>query len=154
MDLGDLIKPDGVIAHLQAPSKKVALSELAARAAELLKRDKGPIFEALWQRERLSSTGIGKGIAIPHCQLSQLTGMFGMFARLDHAIDFEAMDEQPVDLVFLLLSPEAAGADHLKALARISRLMRDPPTLEKLRATKSRAAIYSILTEPMASNAA
>ena len=116
MDLGDLIKPDAVIANLRARSKKALLPEIAARAGELLKIDGALIQEAIWRREMLSSTGIGRGIAIPHARMPQVEHMFGMFARLEQPIDFEAMDAQPVDLVFLLLAPEQAGADHLQAL--------------------------------------
>jgi nitrogen PTS system EIIA component len=154
MDLGDLIKPDAVVAGIRAQSKKALLLELSQKAAELLKADHGHILEALQQREMLSSTGLGRGIAIPHARTKQVKSMFGMFARLDHAIDFDAMDDQPVDLVFLLLAPEGAGADHLQALARVSRLMRDAPTLERLRGSRTRTALYSVLTEPMTSNAA
>ncbi len=154
MDLGDLIKPDAVIANLRARSKKALLPEIALRAGELLKIDGALIQEAIWRREMLSSTSIGRGIAIPHARMPQVEHMFGMFARLEQPIDFEAMDAQPVDLVFLLLAPEQAGADHLQALARVSRLMRDPATLERLRGSRTRTAMYAVLTEPSTSNAA
>ena len=154
MDLGDLIKPDAVIANLRARSKKALLPEIASRAGELLKIDGALIQEAIWRREMLSSTGIGRGIAIPHARMPQVEHMFGMFARMEQPIDFEAMDAQPVDLVFLLLAPEQAGADHLQALARVSRLMRDPATLERLRGSRTRTAMYAVLTEPSTSNAA
>ena len=154
MDLGDLIRLDAVIPNLRSRGKKALLAEITARAGELLKIDHGLIFEAVWRRETLSSTGIGRGIAIPHARTPQVRAMFGLFGRLEHAIDFEAMDDQPVDLVFLLLAPESAGADHLQALARVSRLMRDQATLERLRGSRARAAMYSVLTEPSTSNAA
>ena len=154
MDLGDLIKPDAVIANLRARSKKALFPEIAARAGELLKIDGSLIQEAVWRREMLSSTGIGRGIAIPHARMPQVMAMFGMFARLEQPIDFEAMDAQPVDLVFLLLAPEQSGADHLQALARVSRLMRDHATLERLRGSRTRNAMYAVLTEPSTSNAA
>ena len=154
MDLGDLIKPDAVIANLRARSKKALLPEIALRAGELLKIDGALIQEAIWRREMLSSTSIGRGIAIPHARMPQVEHMFGMFARLEQPIDFEAMDAQPVDLVFLLLAPEQAGADHLQALARVSRLMRDQATLERLRGSRTRTAMYAVLTEPSTSNAA
>ncbi len=112
------------------------------------------IYETLLERERLGSTGVGHGIAIPHGKLAQLTRLHGLFARLDTAVDFESVDDQPVDLVFLLLAPEGAGADHLKALARISRLLRNASVVEKLRASDDPAALFAILTEPIASNAA
>jgi PTS system nitrogen regulatory IIA component len=98
----------------------------------------------------LGSTGVGRGIAIPHGRVPALHKIVTVFARLDGAIDFEALDDEPVDLIFLLLAPEHAGADHLKALARISRLLREPSSIEKLRASKDRAAIYSVLTESAA----
>ena len=154
MDLGDLIKPDAVVANLRARTKKALLAEVSQRAAECLKLSDTAIYEALWQREMLSSTGIGRGIAIPHARIPQLTAMFGLFGRLESAIEFGAMDDKPVDLVFLLLAPEHAGADHLRALARVSRLMRDAPTLERLRGSKSHSAMYAVLTEPSTSNAA
>ena len=154
MDLGDLIKPDAVIAPLRARNKKALLADVARHAGDLLHLDHALISEAVLQREILSSTGIGRGIAIPHARMPQVAKMFGLFARLENPIDFNAMDGQPVDLVFLLLAPESAGADHLQALARVSRLMRDPTSLERLRGSRTRNALYSVLTEPMTSNAA
>lgn len=154
MDLGDLIKPEGVIASLQAKTKKQALQELSERAASITGIDARVILDVLIQREKLCSTGFVRGIAIPHGRLPELKRVVALFARLDTPIDFEAQDGEPVDLVFVLLAPEHAGADHLKALARISRLVRDPLATEKLRGSRDRAAIYSVLTEPMASHAA
>ena len=154
MDLGDLIAPEGVIPSLKVKSKKQALQELSAQAAKLTGLDQRDIFDTLLQRERLGSTGLGNGIAIPHGKLVALDRIVCLFARIDPPIDFEAIDGQPVDLVFLLLAPEGAGADHLKALARISRLLRDPVAIEKLRRSKGQAALYSVLTEPLATSAA
>ena len=154
MDIGDLISREAVIPSLKAKTKKQALLDLSQRAAELTGLTAQGIFEALLQRERLGSTGIGRGIAIPHCRLPAITRIVGLCARLPVAIDFEAQDGEPVDLIFLLLAPEAAGADHLKALARISRLMREPLIVEKLRRSNDKAALYSILTEPASSHAA
>ena len=148
MDLGDLITPEGVIASLKAKNKKHALQEMAEKAAALTGGDARQIFETLLQRERLGSTGVGRGIAIPHGRLEGLQRIVSVFARLEEPIEFEALDNEPVDLIFLLLAPEHAGADHLKALARISRLLREPSSIEKLRAAKDRAALYSVLTEP------
>ena len=108
------------------------------------------ILKALEVREKLGSTGIGNGIAIPHGKLPKLERLFGLFARLERPIDFEAMDGQPVDLIFLLLAPEGAGADHLKALARIARLLRDVDVAKKLRASRDAQAIYSVLALPPA----
>jgi nitrogen PTS system EIIA component len=154
MDLSDLITPYGVIPALKAGNKKQVLQELSARAAKLTGIDEHEIFNILLQRERLGSTGIGNGIAIPHGKMSALTHIVGLFARLEEPIDFDAIDEEPVDLVFLLLAPENAGADHLKALARISRLMREPAAVEKLRSSREKEALYAVLTEPAASHAA
>jgi PTS system nitrogen regulatory IIA component len=154
MELEDLVSPEGVVAHLKVTSKKQALQDLSARAAELTGVSERTIFETLLERERLGSTGVGQGIAIPHGKLAQLTRLYGLFARLDTPVDFESVDDQPVDLVFLLLAPETAGADHLKALARISRLLRNQAVVEKLRATDSPEALFAILTEPAATNAA
>ncbi len=104
------------------------------------------MFEVLMQREKLGSTGVGNGIAIPHGKLPNLGKLFGLFARLDRPVDFEALDGQPVDLVFLLLAPETAGADHLKALARVARLLRDPDVARKLRDSRDAEALYAVLT--------
>ena len=154
MDLGDLIKPEGVIASLKAKSKKQALQDLASKASTITGFEARLILETLLQRERLGSTGVGRGIAIPHGRLAGLNRIVSVFAKLDEPIAFDAMDGEPVDLIFLLLAPEHAGADHLKALARISRLIRDPMAIEKLRSSRDRAALYAVLTEPMASHAA
>src|SRR4249920_763808 len=150
MDLTDLIAPEAVFLALKAKTKKQALQELAQRAAKLAGLDARDILDTLLQRERLGSTGVGRGIAIPHGRVPALRSIVTLFARLDEAIDFEALDDEPVGLIFLLLAPEHAGADHLKALARISRLLREPSSIEKLRASKDRAAIYSVLTESAA----
>jgi PTS system nitrogen regulatory IIA component len=146
MDLSDLIKPDAILASLKANSKKQALQALAEKAAEMTGIDEREIFETLVQRERLGSTGVGGGIAIPHGKLAKLDRIFGLFARLPKPIDFEALDDQPVDLIFLLLAPESAGADHLKALARIARLFREPGVVGKLRASADTSALFAVLT--------
>src|SRR4249920_2456711 len=154
MDLTDLIAPEAVFLALKAKTKKQALEELAQRAAKLTGLDGRDILDTLLQRERLGSTGVGRGIAIPHGRIAALPRIVSLFARLEEPIAFEALDGEPVGLIFLLLAPEHAGADHLKALARISRLLREPATIEKLKAAKDRAALYSVLTEPAASHAA
>jgi PTS system nitrogen regulatory IIA component len=111
------------------------------------------IFDILMQREKLGSTAVGNGIAIPHGKMAGLTRLFGLFARLNRPVDFEALDNQPVDLVFLLLAPEGAGADHLKALSRIARLLRDQTFTHKLRATQDAESLYAVLAMPSASAA-
>ncbi|WP_040618836.1 PTS IIA-like nitrogen regulatory protein PtsN [Rhodovulum sp. PH10] len=148
MPLNDLIAPQAVIPALKVNTKKQALQELAERAAELTGRTEREILEVLMQRERLGSTAIGSGIAIPHGKLPKLDKLFGLFARLDRPIDFEALDGQPVDLVFLLLAPESAGADHLKALARIARMLREPEITRMLRDSHDREALYAVLALP------
>ena len=148
MPLSDIVAPNAVFPSLRVVSKKQALQELAERAAELTGQPEREIFETLMQRERLGSTGIGNGIAIPHGKMAKLGGLFGAFARLEKPIDFEALDGEPVDLIFLLLAPEGAGADHLKALARVARRLRDPALVEKLRASREAEALYVVLTEP------
>ena len=151
--LADLIPPQAVISSLKAKTKKQVLEELANRASKLTELPAREIFDALLQRERLGSTGIGRGIAIPHCRHPSVEHIFCIFARLGAPIPFDAMDGEPVDLVFLLLAPENAGADHLKALARLSRLMREPRTIMQLRAAKDQTSLYAVLTQPVASAA-
>jgi PTS system nitrogen regulatory IIA component len=149
MDLSDLIKPDAILASLKANSKKQALQALAEKAAEMTGLEEREIFETLVQRERLGSTGVGGGIAIPHGKLARLDRIFGLFALLPRPLD-----DQPVDLIFLLLAPESAGADHLKALARIARLFREPGVVGKLRASGDKSALYAVLTTGATPNAA
>ena len=148
MPLSDLVALQAVVPALKVNSKKQALQELAAKAAGLTGQNERAVFEVLLQREKLGTTAVGYGVAIPHGKLPKLDRLFGLFARLDRPIDFEALDGQPVDLVFLLLAPEAAGADHLKALARVARLLRDPDTARKLRESRDADAIYAVLTMP------
>lgn len=154
MDIADLITPAAVIPNLRATSKKQALQDLAKKAAELSGLNERAVFDVLLERERLGTTGVGNGIAIPHGKLASLDRLHGLFARLERPINFESIDEQPVDLIFLLLAPESAGADHLKALARVSRLLRDKGVCEKLRGTENADGLYALLTESPASRAA
>ncbi len=154
MTLTDLVAPTAIIPALKVNGKKQALQELAARAAELTGQNERAILEILLQREKLGSTAVGNGVAIPHGKLPKLGRLVGLFARLERPIDFEALDGQPVDLIFLLLAPEAAGADHLKALARVARLLRDPEIAKKLRDSSDMDAIYTVLSMPPASSAA
>jgi nitrogen PTS system EIIA component len=154
MEIADLLSPDAVVAHLKAANKKQVLQEMAHRAGQLTRLPERRIFETLLEREKLGSTGMGQGIAIPHGRVPGIEKMTGLFAQLDHPIDFDAMDDQPVDLVFLLLAPEDAGADHLKALARVSRLLRNQAVCEKLRGAPQAATLYALLTEPTAAQAA
>ncbi|TYC49289.1 PTS IIA-like nitrogen regulatory protein PtsN [Rhodobacterales bacterium] len=152
MDLGDLLDKEAVVACLRAKSKKQAIQELSAKAAELTGLSEREIFDTLLQRERLGSTGVGNGIAIPHGKLTRLDRLVGLFAKLEKPVDFDALDDEPVDLVFLLLAPEGAGADHLKALARIARQLRDAEVTKGIRASGDASEIYSFLTQPVASS--
>ncbi|MFB3134302.1 MAG: PTS sugar transporter subunit IIA, partial [Rhodospirillales bacterium] len=137
-----------------ASSKKQALQDLARRAADITGLHERAIFDVLMERERLGTTGVGNGIAIPHGKMANLDRLYGLFARLEHSVDFQSIDEQPVDLIFLLLAPESAGADHLKALARVSRLLRDGSVCEKLRGTNDAEALFALLTGSMENRAA
>lgn len=153
MDTVDLLTPNAVIANLRSGSKKQSLQDLSKVSAQLTGIDERQIFEILLERERLGTTGVGNGIAIPHGKLGGLDRLHGVFARLEKPIDFESIDEQPVDLIFLLLAPEGAGADHLKALARVSRQLRDSSFCDKLRGSDSRDALYALLTQGDEANA-
>jgi PTS system nitrogen regulatory IIA component len=147
MPLLDFLDPQAVLPALRVSGKKQALQELASQAARLTGLSETAIYESLLQRERLGSTGIGEGIASPHGKLPGLTRIFGLVARLDKPVNFEALDSQPVDVMFLLLAPEGAGADHLKALARVARVLREPGLIERVRATRDPEALYAIMTE-------
>ena len=154
MTLADLIAPNAVIPVLKANSKKQTLQLLAQKAAEVIGLNEGNILEGLLERERLGSTGVGNGIAIPHAKLTGINRLYGIFARLDQPVDFDSIDDMPVDLVCLLIAPEGAGADHLKALARVSRLLRDKGICEKLRGTTEADALYALLLDSERSRAA
>jgi PTS system nitrogen regulatory IIA component len=147
MEIRDLLQPEAVVADLKAANKKQLLQELARHAAKVTGVNDRKIFETLLERERLGSTGVGSGIAIPHGKLSEFKRLYGVFARLDRPVDFDSIDEQPVDLIFLLLAPEGAGADHLKALARVSRLLRDSSMCDKLRGAETADGLYMVLTQ-------
>jgi PTS system nitrogen regulatory IIA component len=148
MDLSDLLKPEAVLASVHAQSKKQVLQEVCESAAGLTGLVEREIFDAILQRERLGSTGVGHGVAIPHGKLKSVDRLVGVFARLSRPVDFDALDDQPVDLVFLLLAPESAGADHLKALARIARVLRDGAVAQKLRVAADARELYGVLTSP------
>ena len=154
MEINDLISSDVVVANLKATSKKQVLHNLARRASKQTGVNERDIFDVLMERERLGSTGVGNGIAIPHGKLPGLERLHGLFALLEQPVDFQAIDEHPVDLIFLLLAPESAGADHLKALAKISRLLRNTGICDKLRGSETSDALYAILTANMENQAA
>ena len=150
MELADLLSPDAVLTGLKAGSKKQVLQALSEHAAGLTGLEERDIFAVVLERERLGTTGVGQGLAIPHGKLPDLGSITGVFARLAKPVDFESIDRQPVDMVFMLLAPEAAGADHLKALARVSRLFRNPSMCEKLRGSVAAGAIYALVTNQKA----
>jgi nitrogen PTS system EIIA component len=151
MEISTLLAPDAVFPALKANNKKQLLQELAERASKLTGLPERRIFDTLIERERLGTTGMGQGIAIPHGRIAGIAKIVGLFARLESGIEYEAVDGQPVDLVFLLLAPEGAGADHLKALARVSRLLRNQQTCEKLRAATKPEVLFALLTEKTSS---
>ncbi|MEM9012005.1 MAG: PTS sugar transporter subunit IIA [Pseudomonadota bacterium] len=154
MELSSLLSPEGVRAGLKTTSKKRLLQDVAGLAHGTLGLAEDAVFDALQAREQLGPTGMGRGVAVPHARLAGLERMHGLFLRLDKAVAFGAVDGQPVDLVFALLAPDSASAEHLKALARVSRTLRDERICAKLRSTEDPAALYAILTEPTASEAA
>jgi PTS system nitrogen regulatory IIA component len=155
IELSDILSPQGVFIDLKpCSSKRQVLKELADHAAGLVDIDAQQLLEALMERERLGTTGVGHGIAIPHARLDQLNKVVGLFARLSEPIDFEALDDQPSDLIFMLLAPNSADADSLKALARVSRVLRDSGLQQRLRQARDTDAVYRMLTEKPESHAA
>jgi PTS system nitrogen regulatory IIA component len=145
MKICDLLSAESVISCIRVTSKKQLLQEVSMHAANICGENERAIFEILLERERLGTTGIGRGVAIPHGKLPDLDQLYGVFLKLAQPIDFESIDDEAVDLIFLLLAPETAGADHLKALAQISRMFRDEVVCKKLRAAKDRRALCKLL---------
>ena len=145
----DILVPEAVMPSLKASSKKQALQEISSFAADLLSVTDNSVYDLVMQRERVGTTGVGHGVAIPHGKMAKLDEIRGFFARLERPLDFESADEKPVDLIFLLLAPEEAGADHLKALARVARALHDPELLTKIRACHNSDCIYTLLAEGM-----
>jgi len=155
LKLTDFLDATRIIPDLKEKEKRAVLKEMSVRLAALdASLDAGKLFDTLLEREKISSTAIGEGVAIPHGKLNGSRKLTGIFARSLQGANFESLDGGPTHLFFVLLAPEDSAADHLKALARISRLLREPSTIEKLKAAKDRAALYSVLTEPAASHAA
>ena len=145
MKISEIMSVNSVMLSLKAGSKRQLLQELARKASELTGINERTVFDTILERENLGSTGFGGGTALPHGRLSELNKVCGIFARLSTAIDIDAVDNKPVDTVFLLLSPESSGADHLTALAQISRVLKDENTCTKLRAAKSNEEVYALL---------
>jgi PTS system nitrogen regulatory IIA component len=153
-DLSDLLAPEAVLSGVSAASKKALFQQLGAAAARAYDFDAKLVTDRLAEREKLGSTGFGGGIAIPHAKLEGLDHVYAVFARLTQPVDFAAVDELPVDLVFMLLSPVGAGADHLKALASVSRKLRDRNFAAKLRGAGSTDALFALLAGVEARDAA
>ena len=143
----ELLSVDWILGNENPSSKKQLLQILAEQAATKTGIDKRKIFDVLLKRERLGSTGVGNGIAIPHGKLSELSEITAVFARLRKPIEFDSVDDQPVDIVFLLLAPENTGADHLKALSRVARVLRNKELVGEIRNITDPTAIYALLTE-------
>jgi nitrogen PTS system EIIA component len=145
MQLSEFLDFDAIKPSMSGGNKRALLQQMAQFAAGRLQVDPAEILSSISERERLGSTGFGQGVAIPHGKIEGLARIYCMFARLSEPVDYKAIDGQPVDLVFLLLSPPDAGAEHLKALAAISRVTRHAPTLEKMRGARSRDALAAVL---------
>jgi nitrogen PTS system EIIA component len=143
-ELNEILRPGAVAAALVAPTKKALFEKLAALAAAAHHVDSQLVIDRLTERERLGSTGFGGGVAIPHGKIEGLAQVIGVFARLAQPVDFASIDDEPVDLVFMLLSPADAGADHLKALAQVSRVLRDKGFVAKLRGAANDDALLAL----------
>lgn len=154
MELAKLLKPEAVRVVGQMTSKKRLFQELGEMAAQAYKINAAAAIDGLQEREGLGPTGVGHGIALPHARLDDLPGIVGVFLRLEKPLDYDSVDRQPVDLVFGLFAPKDSGVDHLKALALVSRTMRDANVCAKLRANVDPATLYAILTESRATAAA
>lgn len=154
MRVSEILDPGAVKLLAKASSKKRLFSEIADIAGGVYGLRHNDAFPALQERETLGPTGVGGGVALPHARLDGLDRVHGVFARLETPLDFEAADRKPVDLVFALFAPEGAGVAHLKALALVSRTLRDPGLCAKLRANADPAILYAILTEAQTSDAA
>lgn len=154
MEIFNFLAPTSVFANVKAKSKKQILQFLSDEAAKVTQIETREIFDSLLERERLGSTGVGKGIAIPHSKFKGLDEIVGIFLSLECEVEFDSIDDKPVDLVFLLMVPENAGADHLTALARISRFMRDANNVAGLRGADNIDGLYAVLTQNKNASAA
>jgi nitrogen PTS system EIIA component len=154
MELSGILAADAVRANVKIPSKKRLLQDLSDLAGSVYGLDPALVLDGLRARELLGPTGVGRGVAIPHARVAGLTSIVGLFELLEKPVEYESVDRKPVDLVFALLAPEDAGVEHLKALARVSRTLRDEAICAKLRSTTDQAALYAILTDHRASQAA
>jgi PTS system nitrogen regulatory IIA component len=154
MDIGDWLDRAAVVYRANAAGKRQALAVVAEAAARATGVKAGVILDALLEREQAASTGVGHGVAVPHARVNGLDRMRAVFVRLDAPVEFEALDEQPVDLMFALLAPKETASDHLRALARATRLLRKGDMREQLRQARSADAIYALLVQEAASSAA
>lgn len=145
MNIADIISKEAILDNIQASSKRELVQKMSNRIAALAGVDERIVFEAIWERENLGSTGYGEGVAFPHARIEGLDKVCAMFARLDEPVDFDALDGKPVDLVFMLISPENSGADHLTALATLSRILKTEGSCDKLRKARSADELYAIL---------
>lgn len=145
MNIADIISKDAVLDSVQASNKRELIQNMSNRIAALAGVDERVVFESIWERENLGSTGYGEGVAFPHARIEGLNEVCGLFARLEEPVDFDALDGKPVDLVFMLISPENSGADHLTALATLSRILKTEGSCEKLRKARSANDLYAIL---------
>lgn len=152
MELADILAERAVLCCTGVKTKRQLFEDLAARAAELTGHPQAEILEAITSREELGSTGLGNGIAVPHGKIAGLKGVTALFARLDQPIEFDSVDDQPVDIVVMLLAPTGAGADHLKALSRVARLLRTEAVVDELRRIEDCAQLYGVLTAPIATH--
>lgn len=147
MNIGHLLSPQSIAVNIEASTKRELLEKIAALAAVNSGLHEKEIFDALLQRERLGTTGTGDGVAIPHSRFANLDKIYAVFARLSQPVDFDSVDEKPVDLVFTLLAPESAGADHLQALSQIAHVFKDESAKAELRAATAISGIQSIFTK-------
>jgi PTS system nitrogen regulatory IIA component len=148
MQIGALLDRQAISLRAHAANKRQVLAVIAEIAARNLGLDAGDVLDALTEREQAGSTGLGHGVAVPHARLEGLTRMRGVFVRLDHAVEFESVDDQPVDLIFALFAPkESAGVDHLRALARVSRILRQPDMRQQLRQARTADALHALLVQ-------
>ena len=147
MNISDIMTSDCVVVVNKAESKRQLLQSLSEAASKISGINDRTIFDALLERENLGSTGFGHGTALPHARIKEVQKVYGLFAKVNHPVDFESVDNQPVDLVFLLLSPENSGADHLTALASTSRILKDENTCKELRKASTAQELYSILSK-------
>jgi nitrogen PTS system EIIA component len=154
VSLGDLLGPSAVLDDLEVADKKQLMQTLSRHVSEQLDMEEHLLFDVLWEREKLGTTGVGHGIAIPHGRVAGIEKVQGTFVRLNTPIDFDSVDNHPVDLVFLLLAPEAAGADHLHALAAVSRAFRDATLCEALRKAKNIDVLTRLLSKATTAEAA